>query len=115
MTFLNKRRFILMAITVLVVFSFLAATLEVAQADGKRCYNGVTFFKFYRNNSWHHAAYVPVDVSAPLVAWHAHGPRKATLWPDSVRSHYVLVYFALPGQINPWYFYKPWDFQACLN
>jgi hypothetical protein len=105
----------------ILLFALLLALLvaglvpQQAEAHGTKCFPGVTFLQISAGGSKHWAAHVPVTVNAPLTSWHVHGPRGAMLWPNSVTSHYVLVYFSWPDWPSPFLRLKPSDFQACLN
>jgi hypothetical protein len=108
-------RFMLIAILIL---ALLPMGIKTAYAHGIRCYKGMTFFERYTGGSWHSYVYVPIgsqDYFKPVTAWHVHGPLSPQLWPDSAPGRYIMVYFSWPHGINPYLFYRPSQFQACLN
>lgn len=78
-----------------------------------RCYSGTHFQRVWAGNEWHWYTHVPKP-SNVSGSWHSHGPLPNSLWPDSVRSRYVMVYFRWFDNINPYLFYRPSQFQACV-
>lgn len=85
-----------------------------AEAHGQ-CYSGVNLMEVQAGGGWHWYAYVPVNVSAPITSWHVHGPMNPSLWPDSARGRYVMVYFSWPHGVNPYLKFKASDWQACVG
>lgn len=111
----RTHRLVFAALAMLALVALPLMQPNSAAASGSRCFSGLNLMERYVNNEWHWYAYVPVTVSAPLTSWHVHGPRDASLWPDSVHSNYVMVYFSWPHGVNPYLFYNASDWQACLN
>jgi hypothetical protein len=108
---LKRQGALVIVLLVVVVFT---ATPPPGSAAG-RCWAGTNFFHENAGGTGHWYVFVPKNVSAPLTAWYAVGPWGAMLWPNSVTTYYVKVYFSWPDSVNPWYFLRPSQFQACLH
>lgn len=101
-----------------IVAGLIFATAQTTLAHGPRCYDGLAFYERTAGGSNHWYVHVPIDsqdYDKPVTAWHVHGPRNPSLWPDSAPGRYIMVYFSWPSGVNPYLVYSPSQFQACLN